>query len=237
MAYWHQFCKRLGKDFLAATVEQVIGVLLAVGIAFFQVKYGIIHASEVHASLWAIAWPYVFLVVTLFLWHLVRTPYLLDKERAEGLEAERRGNQALKQQIAFQEKAKQNTISSSEWDALGDRFQQCSKSARVDYQITQGITRWDIKEDRTLEPLCKKAGAMLLQSPKSRLALLPMIPDEKDTLSQWLEIIKQRTVSHNIGHGIEHLDDGSSLVHTLGSIYGLAEASYQLCMECSAYEI
>jgi len=125
----------------------------------------------------------------------------------------------------------------SEWDALGDRFLQCSKFARVDYQITHGVTRWDVKEDRTLEALCKKAGAMLLKSSKSRSALMPMLPNEEDTLSQWLEIVKRRTVCYNTGHGVEYLDDGSSLLHVFGSISGLADASYRLCMECAAYEI
>jgi hypothetical protein len=132
---------------------------------------------------------------------------------------------------------KMSSPTASEWDALGDRFLQCSRFARVDYQITHGVTRWDVKEDKTLEALCKKAGAMLLKSPKSRSALMPMLPNEEDTLSQWLEIVKRRAVSYNTGYGTEHLDDGSSLLHTFGSISGLADASYRLCMECSAYEI
>jgi hypothetical protein len=132
---------------------------------------------------------------------------------------------------------KRSSPTASEWDALGDRFLKCSKFARVDYQITRGVTRWDVKEDKTLEALCVKAGAMLLKSPKSRSALMPMLPNEEDTLSQWLEIVKRRAVSHNTGYGTEHLDDGSSLLHTFGSISGLADASYRLCMECSAYEI
>jgi hypothetical protein len=132
---------------------------------------------------------------------------------------------------------KLSTPTASEWDALGDRFLQCSKFARVDYQITRGVTRWDVKEDKTLEALCKKAGAMLLKSPKSRIALKPMLPNEQDTLSQWLEIVKRKSPSDSPKYWPETLYDGTQLVHVFGSINELSVVSYRLCLECSAYEI
>lgn len=80
MSYWFRFWVRLWKDFAAATGEHMIGIFLAVGTLFYQIRYGIIHSGDIHASYWSLGKPYAFLFGAFFLWHLIRTPYLLHVE-------------------------------------------------------------------------------------------------------------------------------------------------------------
>jgi len=237
MSYWRRFWIRFRRDLASATSEQVIGLLLAVGILFYQIKYGVIHSGEVHASYWAIFWPYVFLVGVLFLWHLARTPYLLhleDEKRAEGLELE---SLKLKKEIALQEDAKRNSVSSADWNELAMKFGEPSQfPLRVQYQSTKADVTWYL-HDAKYKALCKLAGSMLLKSPNVRHSLPTSIVSEPNAVSRWLNYIKELNRSEYDGHGIEDLDDGTKLVHVLGYISDLGAVSANLCIECSAKEI
>jgi hypothetical protein len=84
--YYQRFMRTLWDDFRVATEEQIIGALLAIAIFAFQNWFGLIPKGAVHANLWSIAWPYVGLVVGIFLWHLARTPNKLDQRRAVVIE-------------------------------------------------------------------------------------------------------------------------------------------------------
>jgi hypothetical protein len=132
---------------------------------------------------------------------------------------------------------KEDRTTASEWEQLADRFKQCSTWARADYQTTNGKTRWTVKEDPLCEVLCKKAGAMLLNSPKSRKAFSPMLPDGEEYINHWLEIVKRKTPSATYGYFFERQDDGSSVNHFHGVVNDIARTSSRLCLECSIHEI
>jgi hypothetical protein len=88
--YYKRVLRTAWKDFKAATLEQMIGVLIAIAILFLQIKFGVIHQGDVWASIWSIAWPYIWLVLGLLLWNLIRVPWKIHVEQAgatQGLEA------------------------------------------------------------------------------------------------------------------------------------------------------
>lgn len=81
--YYKRFGRVLWKGFKAATAEQIIGVLLAIAILVCQIILGVIHREDVRANERSIAWPYVVLVLGLFIWQLIKTPYKLDQRNRE----------------------------------------------------------------------------------------------------------------------------------------------------------
>lgn len=82
--YYKRFWGTFRKDFVAATRGRVMmGALFVIGILICQIIFGIIRSGEIHARVLSIAWPYATVLVALFVWHLVRTPYKLDEGRGE----------------------------------------------------------------------------------------------------------------------------------------------------------
>jgi hypothetical protein len=81
--HYRQMFAVFWKDFKSSTGEQVIGALLAIGIFLFQLWYGLIKPGEVRANFWAIASPYVLLVVCLSFWHLIRAPWKLHEQNVQ----------------------------------------------------------------------------------------------------------------------------------------------------------
>jgi len=84
--YYKEMLEVFWKDFKSATGEQVIGALLAIGIFLFQLWYGLIKTGDVRPNFWAIAWPYVALVVCLLFWHLIRAPWKLHQQNIQAHE-------------------------------------------------------------------------------------------------------------------------------------------------------
>jgi hypothetical protein len=84
--YFKGFARELWDGFKEATAEQVIGLLLAVTILVYQIKFGAVHAEDRLSSIRALAWPYVDLALALLVWQLVKTPYKLDQTRAQEIE-------------------------------------------------------------------------------------------------------------------------------------------------------
>jgi len=78
--YYKRFFTAFCKDFAKSAREQLIGALLVVAILVLQIHYGVINHAEIQGNAWAIAWPYVALILILFLFHLVRVPWKLDQE-------------------------------------------------------------------------------------------------------------------------------------------------------------
>lgn len=90
----------LWTDFSKSTREQVVGALLVVAILILQIHYGVITPAEVRSSAWAIAWPYVALVVGLFLYHAVRAPWKLDKDHLKKRKEIEKENEKLRDDLA-----------------------------------------------------------------------------------------------------------------------------------------
>jgi hypothetical protein len=83
--YYKRLSGILWKNFRAATLDQLLGATLAVGILILQVRYGVVHREDVQGSWWALIWPYMCLVVVLFARHLTTSPYKLDQQRQADL--------------------------------------------------------------------------------------------------------------------------------------------------------
>ena len=85
-----EYCKLIlrtfWEDFSKATGEQVIGILLAIGILLFQLHYGLIKLGDMRANLWAIVSPYVVLLVCFLFWHLIRAPWKLHQQNIQAHE-------------------------------------------------------------------------------------------------------------------------------------------------------
>jgi len=81
--YYKRIFGRFRQDFRMSLGEQMIGFLLATAILLLQIRWGVIHPTDVRASSWAVAWPYLALAAGLFLWHLIRVPYAMDREKQE----------------------------------------------------------------------------------------------------------------------------------------------------------
>jgi len=79
--FYLRWARRWGTDLLKAWIEQLIGVLVAAGILFWQTRYGIIRSGEVKANIWAIAWPYICLFSVFLIYHFLRAPKMLDQDR------------------------------------------------------------------------------------------------------------------------------------------------------------
>lgn len=128
------------------------------------------------------------------------------------------------------------------WETLATKFEQCSHFISANYQTTRNKTCWDIKGDpneaRNIEVLLKKAGVMLLKSEKSRACLGNVVAvSGLEPMDFWLTTIKNKGTFDSPKYVPESLNDGSSVLHLLGRVPKVAVFSYQLCMECSAYEL
>jgi hypothetical protein len=128
------------------------------------------------------------------------------------------------------------------WESMAARFEKCSHFISANYQTTNNVTRWDVKgsyvEVKSIEVLFKKAGLMLLKSEKSRESVGAIaVVRGLEPMDYWLEVIKSKSHSDSTRYGTEVLNDGTTLLHVLGSVPTVSVLSYQLCMECSAYEL
>jgi len=91
------------EDFTSSVGEQVLGALLVIAILAFQIRYGVIKPEDVRANEWAVAWPYILLIVGFLVFHLARAPKKLDDEREAKAVGLKRNIEQLTEQL---EKAK-----------------------------------------------------------------------------------------------------------------------------------
>jgi hypothetical protein len=227
MGYWGRFWKRVWKDFAEATVEQMIGALLALCILCYQIKFGVIHSGEIYANYKALVCPYLILLVVLFLWHLARAPYLLH------LETVKNDEEKLKSAVQEERKRKLSDASRSEWLDLADRFKALSYH-RADWSTSQDKTTWRIP-DKECRPLCVLAGSLVLRSPSLPEDFPRSLLLEPDFSVRWLEYIKTKCGSnHTVPYMWEESPDGKKIGYFGGSIE-IPVNSSNLCIELASY--
>lgn len=133
-------------------------------------------------------------------------------------------------------------ITSGDWERLGQRLGQSCQFLRADSQKDRDwpTERWRIAGGQSdmCESLLRKAGIMLLRSPKVRATLPDLIAQEPDPLVRWLSYLKHRG-HHHISSHYNHVDnDGTGhFGGVIGSIPELAHSSLVVCEECSAFEL
>jgi hypothetical protein len=132
-------------------------------------------------------------------------------------------------------------ITSGDWERLGRRLGQSCQFLSADSQKERDwpTERWRIAGGQSdmCESLLRKAGVMLLRSPKIRATLPDSIAQEPDPLVRWLSYLKHRG-HHRIGRYYNYEDDkGASHFGVIGSIPQLAHSSAVECQECSAIEL
>jgi hypothetical protein len=80
--YYKRFFLHWGKELWSFGREQVVGVILAVLILFFQIEKGLIPAKDAALTAKAtLLWPYLALIAIYLAIHLVRTPWKLDQKK------------------------------------------------------------------------------------------------------------------------------------------------------------
>jgi len=100
LRYYGKFVSHWGKELWSFGGEQVVGVILAVLILVFQLREGIIPAKDVRATAYAtILWPYIALIGIYVIIHLIRTPWVLDQENQEALQAEVRKREDMEKLV------------------------------------------------------------------------------------------------------------------------------------------
>jgi hypothetical protein len=69
------------REFLKFIIGQVlVGLILTGTILWLQMRYGIVPKLAREANIWAVAYPYIWLLTLLIAWNFVRTAYVLYRE-------------------------------------------------------------------------------------------------------------------------------------------------------------
>jgi hypothetical protein len=98
LRYYRKCLSHWGKELWSFGGEQLVGLILAVLILFFQIRMGLIPTKDIRTSALAnVLWPYLALVGIYLAVHLVRTPWKLDQELSKQLE-----HQATRREIKKQ---------------------------------------------------------------------------------------------------------------------------------------
>jgi len=84
-SFYGRWAKRWVGDLLKAWKEQLVGAALAIAILISQIRYGIIRPGEIKANAWAIAWPYICLFTLFLIYHFLRAPLILDRNRQDAV--------------------------------------------------------------------------------------------------------------------------------------------------------
>jgi hypothetical protein len=227
MGYWRRF----GKYVLAATEEQVVGALLAFGILVSQIRYGVVHREDVHASYLAIAWPYLYLVCALFLWHTLKTFYVLYRERGTELVT-------LRSDLATSRVKPR--ITSKDWQELSIEAEKCS-GLRVDHNWNSNNEHsWHVAggpQYGICEQVLRRAGNMLLRSPSVNLTLTKEVSEEADSLVRWMLYMKNHDAFVGGGslQGYSHEGDVRVNLYST-STRDLKSDFVRLCHKCAALE-
>lgn len=81
--YYQRLFVAFWKDFAKPFWEQVVlGLIIAVAILYFQIRYGVIKSAEQKGNELALLWPYLGLIGAFLSFHLLRAPWKLDQEHS-----------------------------------------------------------------------------------------------------------------------------------------------------------
>lgn len=135
----------------------------------------------------------------------------------------------------------QDIIKASDWERMAEKLSESCRFLRADSQWTSATRSEDWRiaggNGGMCEALLRKAGAMLLKSPKVRSGLSQEVLSENDNLDRWLLHLKQRGFHKVEFPAYEELEDGTKITHIMGGIGDLPGNSAQVCVECAAMEI
>jgi hypothetical protein len=242
MGKWGRVRKFLGRfmktflsrfyDFIYAQVA--VSLLMAFAILGTQVHLGLIERGAIRANVLALSEPYLYFLVALAVWHLLHTSFVLYWENQDEITAL---NVAL---ISVENKAGlliKNNVSSADWRDLANKFAKVSQfPLRVQYQSTQGEVSWDLRDPK-YQALCMLAGSMLLKSRRVQTSLPTSVSTDPDPISRWLNYLKELKRTTDKMYLTEDQVNGTKLIHYLGTISDVGQASENLCIECSAREV
>jgi hypothetical protein len=131
-------------------------------------------------------------------------------------------------------------VISADWEALGEKLRPMCQSLRADSQYRSDTQRttWRIAGAGTAAcaSYLRRAGAMLLRSPKVREAISDAVLSEPDDLDRWLSFLQYRGCLRSGMQGWEEHDDGTKTIILLGSIDDLPEASFRACLDLANAE-
>jgi len=137
---------------------------------------------------------------------------------------------------------------SGKWEQLASQFDKIPRTVTVQWQHG-GLTftgekiqdLWTIRGEGYLDimPLCKKAGTMLLLSPKVLMRLSDKVKSEPNPVDRWLHFLKENHGALKIdSHPAVFRDhDGNEQIILMGDINELGAASARACADCSAEEL
>jgi hypothetical protein len=137
--FYLRWARRWGTDLFKAGVGQIISVLLAVGLLFWQHRYGIIRPEGMKANIWARAWPYICLFGALSVYHLFRAPKMLDQERQAAIDLLEAHIEELKSELQAKD----------EQACIGIEVRDCRINARLFKHLGDAMRRGEM-DDPTL---------------------------------------------------------------------------------------
>jgi hypothetical protein len=123
-------------------------------------------------------------------------------------------------------------ITAAEWQALAEQFKLPHSNTRADYQTMDGITTWSVVVDPNCAALCRKAGAMLRNTPILFASMQPPVSDGADDEARWLEYLRQRFGADSSNYGMN--PDTNKIVAWFGSVSSIHHRSAIACTEFSA---
>jgi hypothetical protein len=131
-------------------------------------------------------------------------------------------------------------VASDDWMDMAKEFRSVEDFGV--YGITSlagGQELWEIHgyidTGRQLRALCKRAGAMLLMSPRVAAGLSPKVRQVHDPVSRWFELLKEQPyVEANITP-FTGMDKGTPIRNEKFEKVGTLSAA--VCMNCSAEEV
>ncbi len=216
----------LGEDAGAAAIAAVIGWLILDRQSAAENAIGAIVIGLGGAAVWQ----FVRLVFR-FVWTAPRAMHA-------AIESERDAALARIKQL---EAGK--PISRAEWMEMAALFEKVQDLAvRADWSSTSAGESWRVCGGmpvavRQAESLCKRAGTMLLASPRVTAGLADRVRAERDPLNRWLEFLRDRPGGLRVTlHGWEGDSADGHPVYG-GAIDNLPTTSAHVCVECSAQEI
>lgn len=134
----------------------------------------------------------------------------------------------------------------SRWEKLAADFERITPTVRATLQHgglgwngEEIIDRWDINGEgyKDCIPLCKKAGAILLDSPRVAAKLSSKVKSEADPVNRWLHYLQENHGAVRFDtHGVTMVA-GKRQAVVMGDINELGRESARACRHCSAEEL
>jgi hypothetical protein len=159
------------KDFAKPFWEQVmLGLIIAVAILFFQIRYGVIKTAEQKGNEFALLWPYLGLIGGFVLVHLVRAPWKLDKEHLQKHEDHSRHLAAAHAQVQEEigKRGRPEVVPICEWkrDEHG--------------QIESNVRAFRLKTLTDVAALNVKINDIELENGTADFRSIPLLPGKSD---------------------------------------------------------